>query len=174
MISLNHNRQKTCLYAGKLTNHKLILLSPPQEHLDHASVTATLKLTNTKKLLVPSQTQRQLSIGTSSKFPYINLYNNLRYIKRGCIEDKSAMTSGSVPSKDLYGVTVTHSVCTFQNGTLCNGKIEAYDTSLELQTQNVRKLQCYICDTPAGNTDSSHECYTVPSTAKVNSTIFDF
>jgi hypothetical protein len=88
------------------------------------------------------------------------------YIKRGCIEDKSAMSSGSVPSKDLYGVTVTHSVCTFQNGTLCNGKIEAYDTSLELQTQNVRKLQCYTCDTPAGNTDSSHECYTVPSTAK--------
>jgi len=88
------------------------------------------------------------------------------YIKRGCIEDKSAMSSGSVPSKDLYGVTVTHSVCTFQNGTLCNGKIEAYDTSLELKTQNVRKLQCYTCDTPAGNTDSAHECYTVPSTAK--------
>ena len=79
------------------------------------------------------------------------------------------MSSGSVPSKDLYGVTVTHSVCSFQNGTLCNGKIEAYDTSLELQTQNVRKLQCYTCDTPAGNTDSSHNCYTVPSTAKVSS-----
>ena len=94
--------------------------------------------------------------------------NNLRYIKRGCMEDKAAMTSGAVPSKDLYGVTITNSVCTFQNGTLCNGKIEAYDTSLELKTQKVRKLQCYTCDTPAGNTDSSHECYTVPSTAKVS------
>ena len=172
MICSNHERQKTCPYAGKLTNHKLILLSPLQERLDHVSVIATLKLTNTKKLLAPYQTQPQLSIGKRSNYSKLNLVETYsRYIKRGCVEDKSAMSSGAVPSKDLYGVTVTHSVCTFQNGTLCNGKIEAYDTSLELQTQNVRKLQCYTCDTPAGNTDSSHECYTVPSTAKVNSSL---
>jgi len=37
---------------------------------------------------------------------------------------------------------------------------------LELKTQNVRKLQCFTCSTPSGNTDPAHECYTVPSTAK--------
>ena len=88
------------------------------------------------------------------------------YVKRGCAIDKTEVTSGQTPSKDLYGVTVTNSVCTFQNGTLCNGKIEAYDTSLELRTQNVRKLQCYTCSTPSGNVDAADECYTVPSTAK--------
>ena len=88
------------------------------------------------------------------------------YVKRGCEEDKAKIKSGTTPSKDLFGVTVTNSVCTFQNGTLCNGKIESYDTSLELKTQNVRKLQCFTCSTPSGNTDPAHECYTVPSTAK--------
>ena len=68
MMCSNHYRRKTCLCAGKLTNHKLILLSLQQELLDHVSVTATLKLTNTRKLLAPSQTQPQLSIGTSSIF----------------------------------------------------------------------------------------------------------
>merc|ERR1712168_1246055 len=66
-IQLSHftilSRQKTCPYAGKLTNHKLILLSLLQEHLDHVSVIATLKLINTKNHLAPSQTQPQPSIG---------------------------------------------------------------------------------------------------------------
>merc|ERR1719259_1346115 len=57
------SRQKTCHYAGKLMNHKLILLSLLQEPLVHVLVTATLKLTNTKNHLAPSQTQLQLSIG---------------------------------------------------------------------------------------------------------------
>ena len=88
------------------------------------------------------------------------------YVKRGCEEEKTKVKSGTTQSKDLFGVTVTNSVCTFQNGTLCNGKIEAYDTSLQLKTQNVRKLQCFTCETPSGNTDATNECYTVPSTAK--------
>ena len=88
------------------------------------------------------------------------------YIKRGCEENKDKIKAGSVPSTELFGVSVTNSVCTYQNGTLCNGKIDAYETSLELKTQNVRKLQCYTCETPSGNTDANHECYTVPSTAK--------
>ena len=73
MTCLNHERQKTCPYAGKLTNHKLILLSLLQARLDHVSVTATLKLTSTRKLLAPSQTQPQLSIGTSSNYLYLSL-----------------------------------------------------------------------------------------------------
>ena len=73
MTCSNHERQKICPFAGKLTNHKLILLSLLQERLDHVSVTATLKLTNTRKLLAPSQTQPQLSIGTSSNYVYLSL-----------------------------------------------------------------------------------------------------
>ena len=38
-------------------------------------------------------------------------------------------------------------MCSFQNGTLCNANMGNYPVSLELKSQPVSKLQCYICVT---------------------------
>ena len=57
-------------------------------------------------------------------------------------------------------------VCDYTNGTLCNSKLENYDTNLQLKTQTIRKLQCYTCETAAGNTDPTDACYTIPSQEK--------
>ena len=87
------------------------------------------------------------------------------YVKRGCDKDGS-VGSGTTPVADLFGVQQTNYACTFQNGTLCNGQIAAYDTSLEIKTQSVRLLQCYTCTTADASTDPNDPCFTVPSTAK--------
>merc|ERR1711990_1394498 len=57
-------------------------------------------------------------------------------------------------------------LCDYRNGTLCNGKIENYETDKELKNQVASKLQCYVCDSPAGNGNPDDACYTLPSTAK--------
>ena len=88
------------------------------------------------------------------------------HLERGCKKADSKMKTGTVQSKDLFGVTITNYLCDWKNGTLCNGQLENYDTTLQLKTQQVRQIQCFSCETPAGNTDPNHECYTVPSTAK--------
>jgi hypothetical protein len=88
------------------------------------------------------------------------------YLKRGCLKDDEAMTTGTSPSADLFGVTVSNFVCDYKNGTLCNSKLENYDTNLQLKTQTIRKLQCYTCETPANNADMANDCFTIPSTAK--------
>ena len=87
------------------------------------------------------------------------------YVKRGCDKDGS-VGSATTPVADLFGVQQTNYACTFQNGTLCNGQIAAYDTSLEIKTQSVRLLQCYTCTTADASTDPNDPCFTVPSTAK--------
>lgn len=87
-------------------------------------------------------------------------------LTRGCAKSEAELKTGSTPSPDLYGVSITNYACDYKNGTLCNSQLEAYDTTLQLKTQTVRKIQCFICDTPAGNTDSKNTCYTVPSTEK--------
>merc|ERR1712110_629270 len=83
------------------------------------------------------------------------------YIKRGCALDKTSVTSGTSSSDNIYGVSVTNYVCTYKNGTLCNGKIKAYDTTLEIKTQNVRKLQCFECATSDENPNPLDPCYTI-------------
>ena len=88
------------------------------------------------------------------------------HLERGCKKADSKMKTGTVQSNDLFGVTITNYLCDWKNGTLCNGQLENYDTTLQLKTQQVRQIQCFSCETPAGNTDPNHECYTVPSTAK--------
>ena len=88
------------------------------------------------------------------------------YLKRGCLKSDEAITTGSTPSSNLFGVAVSNYVCDYRNSTLCNSQLENYDTNLQLKTQTIRKLQCYTCETPAGNTDSANDCYTIPSTAK--------
>ena len=60
---LNRTRQKILHYAGKLMNHRLILLFLQREHLDLALEIVTLKPTSTKKLLDLFPTQQQLSTG---------------------------------------------------------------------------------------------------------------
>ena len=87
-------------------------------------------------------------------------------LTRGCAKTDAELETGSIPSPDLYGVSITNYVCDYKNGTLCNSQLESYDTTLQLKTQSVRKIQCFICDTPAGNTDPKNTCYTVPSTEK--------
>ena len=72
------------------------------------------------------------------------------------------------PSASLFGVSVSTYVCDYKNGTLCNSQLENYDTNLQLKTQTIRKLQCFTCETPSGNADQADECFTIPSTAKVN------
>ena len=88
------------------------------------------------------------------------------HLERGCKKADSKMKTGTVQSKDLFGVTITNYLCDYRNGSLCNSQLENYDTTLQLKTQIVRQIQCFTCETPAGNTDPTQECYTVPSTAK--------
>ena len=88
------------------------------------------------------------------------------HLERGCKKADSKMKTGTVQSKDLFGVTITNYLCDYRNGSLCNSQLENYDTTLQLKTQMVRQIQCFTCETPAGNTDPTQECYTVPSTAK--------
>merc|ERR1711970_1038208 len=88
------------------------------------------------------------------------------HLERGCVKADSKMKTGSLQSKDLFGVTITNYLCDWRNGSLCNSQLEDYDTTLQLKTQQVRQIQCFTCETPAGNTDPNHDCYTVPSTAK--------
>jgi len=88
------------------------------------------------------------------------------HLERGCAKADAPVTSGTVTSPDLFSVSITNYACDYKNGTLCNSQLESYDTTLQLKTQTVRKIQCYTCETPAGNSDPAHSCYTVPSTAK--------
>ena len=74
------------------------------------------------------------------------------YIQRGCDTDM-AVVNGDTAAPALYGVSQTNRVCDYTNGTLCNGLVEGYDTTLEISTQSSRLLQCYDCETAAGNTD---------------------
>ena len=64
-----------------------------------------------------------------------------------------AVVNGDTAAPSLYGVSQTNRVCDYTNGTLCNGLVEGYDTTLEISTQSSRLLQCYDCETAAGNTD---------------------
>lgn len=104
----------------------------------------------------------RVSTGPSSK-PITTFHWHL---ERGCLKADSKTKDGTVQSKDLFGVTITNYLCDWRNATLCNARLESYDTTLQLKTQKVRQIQCYTCETPAGNSDPNHECYTVPSTAK--------
>ena len=88
------------------------------------------------------------------------------YLQRGCLKEGETMKTGSSPSPNLFGVTVSNYVCDYTNGTLCNSQLENYDTNLQLRTQTIRKLQCYTCETPASNSNAADECFTIPSTAK--------
>ncbi|CBY08581.1 unnamed protein product [Oikopleura dioica] len=87
------------------------------------------------------------------------------YVKRGC-DQEGLMIDSSSPADDIYGVEVTNRVCDYSNGTLCNGNVAAYETTLEIQTQTARLLQCFQCETAPGNTDKEDKCYTVLSTEK--------
>ena len=88
------------------------------------------------------------------------------HLERGCAKADAPVATGTVSSPDLFSVSITNYACDYKNGTLCNSQLESYDTTLQLKTQTVRKIQCYTCETPAGNSDPNHSCYTVPSTAK--------
>ena len=88
------------------------------------------------------------------------------HLERGCAKADAPVATGTVSSPDLFSVSITNYACDYKNGTLCNSQLESYDTTLQLKTQTVRKIQCYSCETPAGNSDPNHSCYTVPSTAK--------
>ena len=88
------------------------------------------------------------------------------HLERGCAKADAPVATGTVGSPDLFSVSITNYACDYKNGTLCNSQLESYDTTLQLKTQTVRKIQCYTCETPAGNSDPNHSCYTVPSTAK--------
>ncbi len=74
------------------------------------------------------------------------------FIQRGCDTDM-AVVNGETAAPALYGISQTNRVCDYTNGTLCNGLVEGYDTTLEISTQSSRLLQCYSCETAAGNTD---------------------
>ena len=86
-------------------------------------------------------------------------------ITRGC-DDKDAVVSGNAAVAGINGITSRTTLCDYRNGTLCNGKIENYETDKELKNQVASKLQCYVCDSPAGNGNPDDACYTLPSTAK--------
>jgi len=86
------------------------------------------------------------------------------YVKRGCASsDNDPQKSGDVMTEDLFGVKTTNYVCDERNGTLCNGQLANYDIDLELKMQMVKTLQCYQCETPAGNQDPNHKCYNLPA-----------
>ena len=87
------------------------------------------------------------------------------YVKRGC-DQSGLMIDSSSPAAEIYGVEVTNRVCDYSNGTLCNGNVAAYETTLEIQTQTARLLQCFQCETAPGNNDKEDKCYTVLSTEK--------
>ena len=46
------------------------------------------------------------------------------------------------------------------------GNLFEYDPSLELKTQIIEPIKCYVCETPENNSDPDDNCYTISSRTK--------